>query len=257
MRGQRIARRTARPGDDRLVGRRPAGHSLLRRRTPSTKAAQLVAGRGDAGRVARRRDRGDERPPVGTDTEFGDVSAAQSQGRRPRTAGEVRQSAEQVARGDAPGDRTPQARGLAAPAFAVDAQFRNAFSFARRPRTGEEDVRRAGVRGRGGDRETRRQGDRETGRQGDKETRRNRKAGVLRSRYARRHDPFQSSPRSPGLLVSRFPCLLVSLPPSTRLRGRGRLRPPPPPPPPGGALRRCSGSAGGGRGGGCCRCWRT
>jgi short-subunit dehydrogenase len=36
--------------------------------------------------------------PVGTDTEFGDVSAAQSEGRRPETRGEIRQSAEAVAR---------------------------------------------------------------------------------------------------------------------------------------------------------------
>jgi short-subunit dehydrogenase len=36
--------------------------------------------------------------PIGTDTEFGDVSAAQSAGLRPRTTGEIRQSAATVAR---------------------------------------------------------------------------------------------------------------------------------------------------------------
>jgi short-subunit dehydrogenase len=36
--------------------------------------------------------------PIGTDTEFGDVSAGRSAGRRPRTTGEVRQSAQAVAR---------------------------------------------------------------------------------------------------------------------------------------------------------------
>jgi short-subunit dehydrogenase len=47
--------------------------------------------------------------PVGTDTEFGDVSAAQSEGRRPETRGEVRQSAQTVARAIVKGIERPRA----------------------------------------------------------------------------------------------------------------------------------------------------
>lgn len=63
----------------------------------ATKAAQLSLA--EAMRVELR----DERiavtsvHPIGTDTEFGDVSAAQSAGQRPDVQGEVRQSAAQVA----------------------------------------------------------------------------------------------------------------------------------------------------------------
>jgi short-subunit dehydrogenase len=46
--------------------------------------------------------------PVGTDTEFGDVSAAQSEGRRPETRGEVRQSADAVARAIVKGIERPR-----------------------------------------------------------------------------------------------------------------------------------------------------
>ena len=45
--------------------------------------------------------------PVGTDTEFSDVSAAQSEGRRPETRGEIRQSAEAVARAIVKGIERP------------------------------------------------------------------------------------------------------------------------------------------------------
>ena len=46
--------------------------------------------------------------PVGTDTEFGDVSAARSGGRRPETKGEVRQSADVVARAIVKGIERPR-----------------------------------------------------------------------------------------------------------------------------------------------------
>jgi short-subunit dehydrogenase len=46
--------------------------------------------------------------PVGTDTEFGDVSATQSEGRRPETRGEIRQSAAAVARAIVKGIEKPR-----------------------------------------------------------------------------------------------------------------------------------------------------
>lgn len=46
--------------------------------------------------------------PIGTDTEFGDVSAGQSEGRRPRTSGEIRQSASTVARAIVRGIERPR-----------------------------------------------------------------------------------------------------------------------------------------------------
>src|SRR5690348_1235278 len=46
--------------------------------------------------------------PIGTDTEFGDVSAAQSQGRRPRTTGEIRQSSATAARAIVRGIERPR-----------------------------------------------------------------------------------------------------------------------------------------------------
>ena len=55
--------------------------------------------------------------PIGTDTEFGDVSAGQSEGRRPRTSGEIRQSASTVARAIVRGiERPARKSGPTAPA---------------------------------------------------------------------------------------------------------------------------------------------
>jgi short-subunit dehydrogenase len=73
----------------------------------ATKAAQLSLA--EAMRVELRRERiaVTSVHPVGTDTEFGDVSAAQSGGRRPETRGEVRQSAQTVARAIVKGIERP------------------------------------------------------------------------------------------------------------------------------------------------------
>ena len=64
----------------------------------ATKAAQLALA--EAMRVELRDDRiaVTSVHPIGTETEFGDVSAGHSGGRRPTTSGEVRQSAETVAK---------------------------------------------------------------------------------------------------------------------------------------------------------------
>ena len=74
----------------------------------ATKAAQLSLA--EAMRVELRGDRiaVTSVHPVGTDTEFGDVSAAQSGGRRPETRGEVRQSAHVVARAMVRGIERPR-----------------------------------------------------------------------------------------------------------------------------------------------------
>ncbi len=74
----------------------------------ATKAAQLSLA--EAMRVELRKERiaVTSVHPVGTDTEFGDVSAAQSEGRRPETRGEVRQSADAVARAIVKGIERPR-----------------------------------------------------------------------------------------------------------------------------------------------------
>jgi short-subunit dehydrogenase len=74
----------------------------------ATKAAQLALA--EAMRVELRGERIAVTTvhPVGTDTEFGDVSAARSGGRRPVTRGEVRQSARDVARAIVRGIERPR-----------------------------------------------------------------------------------------------------------------------------------------------------
>jgi uncharacterized protein len=74
----------------------------------ATKAAQLALAEAMRVELRDRRIAVTSVHPIGTDTEFGDVSADRSEGRRPRTTGEVRQPAAAVARAIVRGIERPR-----------------------------------------------------------------------------------------------------------------------------------------------------
>ena len=79
--------------------------------------------------------------PIGTETEFGDVSASLSQGSRPQTTGEIRQTARAHRRVHGAFDPAASGGGLALSAFALGDQPWNADARCCRPRLRETDSR--------------------------------------------------------------------------------------------------------------------